>query len=209
MTLGRDLILIKNETDDTEEQGCSNTTDAPKAASMKSDTTAIVLQEMSYVGGIEVTEPKASGKGRKLRPPTLLAQTAAARSHGASRSASPSTQATSRRSSAYRAVHEAVVPAKPYYRPQKLEKERTVARLSEDKAERNREYQAIAKEIEPVQNELRLSANRQAQGQDMQAAEMNVIGHRILEMKDRITTARNVFPDSNNGDSIKKYPTPN
>ena len=51
-------------------------------------------------------------------------------------------------------------------------------------AECNREQQEIAAEIEAVQNILRLSAERQAQGQKMQAAEMNAMGYRLMEMKD-------------------------
>ena len=47
-----------------------------------------------------------------------------------------------------------------------LEAERTVARLSEDKAECDREHQDIAEEIDSVRIELRLSADRNAQGQD-------------------------------------------
>ena len=39
----------------------------------------------------------------------------------------------------------------------RLEAERTNAHLSEDKAELDREHQAILEEIEAVQNELRLS----------------------------------------------------
>ena len=63
---------------------------------MASDTTANILQEMTYVGGmnfartrlLEVTDPKVYGKGRKARPPTLLAQTATTGTQGMSRSAS-------------------------------------------------------------------------------------------------------------------------
>ena len=166
-------------------------TNAPKAMSLASDTTANILQEMSYVGGmnyaknrlLEATETKASGKGRKVRPPALLAQTAATRPHGASRSARPSSDATSRRSSAYKAEHEAAIARKPFLQAQ-LEAEQTIARLSADEAECNREHQTIAADIEAIQIELRLSTERQAKRQGKQAAEKNAKGHRIVGVKD-------------------------
>ena len=64
-----------------------------------------------------------------------------------------------------------------------MEAKRTVAHLSEDKAQCDHEHQSIAEEIEDVQKELRLSADRDAQGQDFQAAQINALGHRIIEMK--------------------------
>ena len=80
---------------------------------------------------LEVTGPKAYGKGRKVRPSTLLAQTATTEQHGTSRSTSQSSEASGR-SSAYKAVHEAAVAHKALLEAQ-LETERTVACLSEDK----------------------------------------------------------------------------
>ena len=56
--------------------------------------------------------------------------------------------------------------------------------MSADKAECNREHQTVYAVIEAIQNELRLSTERQAQGQGKQAAEMNAMGHRIVEVKD-------------------------
>ena len=119
----------------------------------------------------------------KVRPPTLLAQTAITGAHGTSRSLSPSSKRTSRPSSAYRAVHEAAMSRKALLQAQ-LEADSILAPLCEDKAECDREHQAIAEEIEAVQNELRISANRHAQWPEMQAAERNAMGHRIIEMKD-------------------------
>ena len=43
---------ITYEIDNTDGQGCSNTINAPKATSITSDTTANLLQELSYVGGM-------------------------------------------------------------------------------------------------------------------------------------------------------------
>ena len=65
---------------------------------MTSDTTADLLQEMTYVRSmnyartrlLEVTGPKTSGKEKKVSPPALLAQTATTGPHGTSRSALPS-----------------------------------------------------------------------------------------------------------------------
>ena len=71
---------------------------------------------------LEATEPRASGKGRKVRPPAFIAQTAATGPHGTSRSASPSSEALSKRSSAYIAIHEAAITGKALLQAQ-LEEE--------------------------------------------------------------------------------------
>ena len=71
----------ENEINNTDGQRCSNMVDAPEAASMTSDTTANTLQEISNVGGmnyartrlLKMTEHRAFTKGRKVRPPALLA----------------------------------------------------------------------------------------------------------------------------------------
>ena len=74
--------------------------------------------------------------------------------------------------------------------------------MSADKTKCNREHQAIAADIEAIQNELRLSTEKQAQGQSKQTAETIAMGHRIMEMKDLLMQrklrmeshiARNVF----------------
>ena len=71
---------------------------APSMASESTANTAEILQQMSYVGGMnyararlqEATAPRASGKGKQVRPPALLAQTGTTGPHGDSRSSSPS-----------------------------------------------------------------------------------------------------------------------
>ena len=180
-----------NEIDNADGQGCSNTKNAQKATNPASEITAITLQKKDYVGGmnyaktglLKAVEPRASAKGRKVRPPALLAQTAATGPDGTSRSASPSSEATSKRSSAYRAIYEAAIARKALLQAQ-LEAEKTAARLSADMEEGNCEHQAVAAEIETIQNELRLSTERQAKGQGKQAAEMNAMEHRIMEIND-------------------------
>ena len=62
--------------------GCSNILNAPKTISVTSDSTANVLQEMAFVGGMNYartrllgdTDPKASGKRKKVRTPILVPQ---------------------------------------------------------------------------------------------------------------------------------------
>ena len=56
--------------------------------------------------------------------------------------------------------------------------------MSENKAECDCEHQAISEEIEAVQNELGLSVDKHAQGQEIQAAPMDAMGYRIVEKKD-------------------------
>ena len=93
------------------EMSCLNATGQFKAPSMASESTANtaeILQQMSYVGGMnyararlqEATAPRPSGKSRQIRPPALLAQTGTTGPHGDSRSSSPSSKAVSGRSSA-------------------------------------------------------------------------------------------------------------
>ena len=74
----------KDQVDDIEGAGCSNTISTPNAASFASDTTSNILQEMTYVGGmnyaktrlLDATGPKPAGKGRKVTPATLQSQIA-------------------------------------------------------------------------------------------------------------------------------------
>ena len=176
------------------EMSCLNATGQFKAPSMASESTANtaeILQQMSYVGGMnyararlqEDTAPRLSGKSRQIRPPALLAQTGTTGPHGDSRSSSPSSKAVSGRSSAYRAVHEAAKARKALLEAQAGVKQ-AASQLSERKARCDREHQAIVEEIEAVQSELRTSTERQLQGQEVQAARMDAMGYRMAEMKD-------------------------
>ena len=60
------------------------------------------------------------------------------------------------------------------------------SQLSERKARCDKKHQAIVEEIEAVQTELRTSTERQAQGQEVQAAHMDAMSYRMTEMKDMI-----------------------
>ena len=172
------------EDDNLEGSGCSNTMSALKATSMASDTTANIMQEFTYVGGmnyartrlLEATGPRNCGKGRKVRPSTLLAQTALSGPHGTSRFASTVIQATSGRPSAYSSTVAAV--ARKSLLEAQLEAELELLLACP------RTRQSVIVNIKLLQKELRSSIDRHAQGQDMQAAEMNAMGHHIIEMKD-------------------------
>ena len=130
--------------------------------------------------------PRASGKGKQVRPPALLAQTGTTGPHGDSRSSSPSSKAASARSSAYRAVHEAAKARKALLDAQ-IGVKQAASQLSERKARCDREHQSIMEEIEAVQTELRTSTERQAQGHEIQAARMDAMGCRMAEIKDMVT----------------------
>ena len=134
----------------------------------------------------EATAPRASGKGKQVRPPALLAQTGTTGPHGDSRSSSPSSKAAAARSSAYRAVHEAAKARKALLDAQ-IGVKQAASQLSERKARCDREHQSIMEEIEAVQTELRTSTERQAQGHEIQAARMDAMGYRMAEMKDMVT----------------------
>ena len=148
---------------------------------------------MSYIGGMnyarvrlqEATAPRPSGKSKQVRPPSLLARTGTTGPHGDSRSSSPSSKAASARSSAYRAVHEAAKARKALLNAQ-IGVKQAASQLSERKARCDKEHQAIVEEIEAVQTELRTSTERQAQGQEVQAARMDAMSYRMAEMKDMI-----------------------
>ena len=187
-----------NKTNEDEvEMSCLNATGqfkAPSTASEGRAHTTEVLQQMSYIGGMdyararlqEATAPRASGKGKQVRPPALLALTSTTGPHGDSRSSSPSSKAASARSSAYRAVHEAAKARKALLDAQ-IGVKQAASQLSERKARCDREHQSIMEEIEAVQAELRTSTERQAQGHEIQAARMDAMGYRMAEMKDMVT----------------------
>ena len=186
-----------NKTNEDEvEMSCLNATGQFKAPSTASEGTAHtteVLQQMSYIGGMEYARtrlqeamaPRASGKGKQVRPPALLALTSTTGPHGDSRSSSPSSKAASARSSAYRAVHEAAKARKALLDAQ-IGVKQVASQLSERKARCDREHQSIMEEIEAVQAELRTSTERQAQGHEIQAARMDAMGYRMAEMKDMV-----------------------
>ena len=186
-----------NKTNEDEvEMSCLNATGQFKAPSTASEGTAHtteVLQQMSYIGGMdyararlqEATAPRASGKGKQVRPPALLALTSTTGPHGDSRSSSPSSKAASARSSAYRAVHEAAKARKALLDAQ-IGVKQAASQLSERKARCDREHRSIMEEIEAVQAELRTSTERQAQGHEIQAARMDAMGYRMAEMKDMV-----------------------
>ena len=184
-----------NRTNEEEvEMSCLITTGqfkAPSTASEGTAHTAEVLQQMSYIGGMnyararlqEATAPRPPRKSKKKRPPAMLAQTGTTGPHGDSRSSSPSSKAASARSSAYRAVHEATKARKALLDAQ-IGVKQAASQLSERKGRCDREHQAIAEEIEAVLSELRTSTERQTQGQKIQAARMDAMGYRMPEMKD-------------------------
>ena len=150
-----------NETREEEEEAiisCLNATGQFKAPSTASETTphtAEVLQEMSYIGGMnyakarlhEATAPRPSGKGKQIKSSPLLAQTSATGPHGDSRSSSLSSKAASARSSAYRVVPEAATARKALIDAQ-IGVKQAASQLSERKARCDREHQAIVEEIE-------------------------------------------------------------
>ena len=111
--------------DEAVEMSCLNATGQFKAPSVTSEETghtAEVLQQLSYIEGMnyararlqEATASRPSGKSKQVRPPALLAQTGTTGPHGDSRLSSPSSKAASARSSAYRAVNEAAKARKAY-----------------------------------------------------------------------------------------------
>ena len=167
------------------EMRCLNATGQFKAPSVTSEETAHtaeVLQQTSYIGGMnyararlqEATAPRPSGKSKQVRPTALLAQTGTTRPHGDSRSSSPYSKAASARSSAYRAVHEAAKARKVLLDAQ-IGVKQAASQLSERKSRCDKEHQAIVEEIEALQTKLRTSTQRQAQGQEVQAARMDAM----------------------------------
>ena len=82
----------RGEAEDTKRARCSETTNAQKATSVTSHSTANLWHEMAYVGGmncartrsLKTASSKASGKGKKVQSPARLAQTATKGPHGAS-----------------------------------------------------------------------------------------------------------------------------
>ena len=108
---------------------------------MASYGTASILQRMSYVGGKnytgtrlqKATASRASGKNSQARPPALPVQTSINEPRSASRSFLPASRATSGRSSAYRAVHEAAVAREAAPLEAQMEARQAAIRLTESK----------------------------------------------------------------------------
>ena len=132
---------------------------------MLSVDTAEVTKQMSFAGGMEyaghrlqvATASRPSGKGRQIRRPAVLTQTATTGLHGASRSTSPEPKAsrgTTGRSSEFRAVHETELARKALLETQ-TDARRAMARPAESKAECCREHHTITTELEDVEEVMR------------------------------------------------------
>ena len=120
--------------------GCSR---APRDNdSPASNDTAAVLENMTYVGGmnyakylLEASRAKSAGK-QKTRPPTLCVQEELARDSASSYRDGTTSSTSSRRSAAYRAVEEAAA-ARTAMPKAEAEAQRALARLADTRVECN------------------------------------------------------------------------
>ena len=170
--------------------GCSR---APRDDdSTASIDTAVVLENMTYVGGmnyakyrLEASRAKSAGKQKKTRPPTLCVQEELARDSASSCRDGTTSRTSSRRSSAYRAVEEAAA-ARTAMLKAEAEGQRALTRLADTRAECNEQHQAITAELEAMQTSVKESLRAATQQTTVQAAKVDALGYRLEEMKDML-----------------------
>ena len=155
-----------------------------------SNDTAAVLENMTYVGGmnyakyrLEASRVKSAGKQKMTRPPTLCVQEEMARDGASSCRDGTSSSTSSRRSSTYRAVEEAAA-ARTAMSKEEAEAQRALARLADTRAECNEQHQAITTELEAMQSSVSDSLLRAATQQTtVQAAKVDALGYHLEEVK--------------------------
>ena len=160
--------------------GCSGTPKDNDSPASK-DTDAI-LEGMTYVGGmnyakyrLEACRAKTSGK-QKTRPLTLCVQYELTRD-------GPASTASSRRSSAYRAVEEAAA-ARTAMLQAEAEAQRALARLADTSAECIEQHMVMTAELEALLDSVKGSLRSATQQTTVQAAKVDAMGFRLEEMKD-------------------------
>ena len=169
--------------------GCSR---APQDDdSPASNDTAAVLENMTYVGGmnharyrLEASRAKSAGKQKTTPPPALRVQEEEARDGASSYRDGTTSSTSSRRSSAYRAVEEAAA-ARTMLKAE-AEAQRALVRLADTRTECNEQHQAITAELEAMQSSVKDSLRAVTQQTTVQAAKVDGLAYRLEEMKDML-----------------------
>ena len=150
----------------------------------KNDT-AVVLENMTYVGGmnyaryrLEASRAKSAGKQKKTRPPALRVQEELARYSASTYRDGTTSSTSSRRSSAYRAVEEAAA-ARTAMLKAEAEAQRALARLADTRAECNEQHQSITAELEAMQSSVKDSLRAATHQTTVQAAKVDALGYRL------------------------------
>ena len=139
--------------------GCSRAPDEDSSPGSK-DTDAI-LESMTYVGGtiyakyrLESSRRKASEKQKKVSLPPLCVQNELNCDNASSIRNGTTSIASSRRSSAYRAVEEAAA-ARTAMLQAEAEAKRALARLADTRVECNEQHKVMVAELEAMQNSVK------------------------------------------------------
>ena len=152
------------------------------------DTDAI-LEGMTYVGLMnydkyhqEACRAKASGK-QKMRRPALCVHDELTRENASSYRGGTVSTTSSRRSSAYRAVEEAVA-ARTAMLQAEAGAQRALARLADTRTECNEQHNVMTAELEALQDSVKCSLRAATQQTTVQAAKADAMGYRLEEIKD-------------------------
>ena len=153
--------------------------------SADSANTEAILESMTYIGGmnyakyhLEGSQAKASGKQKKVRPPTLCVENELNRDNASSVCDSTVSTSSSRRSSACRAVEEAAA-ARSAILQAEAEAQRALARLAETRAECNEQHKVMAAEMEAMQNSVKSSVRSANQQNTVESAKVDAMGYRM------------------------------
>ena len=180
--------IITAVTATPQREGCSRAPD--DASSLRSKDTDASLENLMYVDGmnnvkyrLESSRTKAFGKHKKARPPTLCMQEELAGDNAHSIRDVATSIASSRRSSAYRAVEEAAGP-KTAMLEAKTEAQRALACLVDTRADCIEQHKVITAKLEAMQSSVKASLRANSQQQTVQSAKLVAMGNRSEEMKD-------------------------
>ena len=172
----------------SQRERCSKAPDEGSSPGSK-DSDAI-LESMMYVGGmnyakyrLEASRTKAFEEQKKVRPPTLCMQDELDCANAQSFRDCATSMASSRRSSAYRAV-EVAAAARTAMLQAEAEAQRAFARLADTRAESNEQHNAMTAELEAMQSSVKESLRATNQQHTVQFAKVDAMGYRLEALKD-------------------------
>ena len=157
--------------------------------SVDSTNTEAILESMTYIGGmnyakyrLEASQARASGKQKKMRPPTLCVKNELNCCNASSVREGTISTTSSRQSSAFRAVEEAAA-ARTAMLHAEAEAQRALARLADTRAECNEQHKVVAPELEAMQNSVKSSLRAANQQITVQSAKVDAKGYCLEEMR--------------------------
>ena len=161
-----------------------------EGSSPGSKDTDATLESMTYVGGmnyakyrLEASRTKNLAKQKKMRLPTFCMQDELDRYNAQSIRDGTTSIASSRKSSAYRAVEEAAA-ARTAMLQAEAEAQRALAQLADTRAECNEQRKVMTAELEAMQSSVKDSLRVTNQQHTVQCAKVDAMEYRLEKMKD-------------------------